>query len=449
MPSPIHLNLFIQSRGHHETSWDHPGADKRSLTDLTYYRDLAQRAEAAKFDSIFFADALLLTDDAARSGRYWPEPITLLAALAATTSRVGLIATGSCTYSEPYNLARQFASIDHLSNGRAGWNIVTTWIEAVARNFGTGHTPHADRYEKGEEFVAAVKDLWDSWADDAYMDDRTPDKARGGLSANTDRITPIDYEGEHYQVAGPLNVPRPPQGRPVLVQAGASDRGRDFAATHAEAIFTAHLEKETAQEFYADIKQRAGDFGRNPHQVVVLPGLNPVIGDTDAEAKRLLLELNDRMDPEVGRRTLSQRFAGHDFSHLGWDQKLTADDFPDPEGLETMKSRAALIVRIVEKEGLTLRELLARFAGGRGHYTTAGTAEQIADLIQDWCSDGDGGKAADGFNVMPPVIPEMMDPFIDQVIPILQERGLFRTEYEGTTLRDHFGLDRPASRFFS
>jgi FMN-dependent oxidoreductase (nitrilotriacetate monooxygenase family) len=440
MPRQLHINLFIQSRGHHETSWDHPGADTRSLTDLAYYQDLARRAEAAKFDSIFFADALLLTDDAARSGRYWPEPITLLAALAASTERVGLIATGSCTYSQPYNLARQFASIDHLSNGRAGWNIVTTWIEAVARNFGTGHTPHADRYTKGEEFVAAVKDLWDSWADDAYVDDRSG----GGVSGNMDRITPIDFEGEYYQVAGPLNVPRPPQGRPVLVQAGASDRGRDFAATHAEAVFTAHLELETAQEFYADLKKRAAGFGRNADQVVILPGLNPVIGGTEAEAKRLLLELNDRMDPEVGRRTLSQRFAGHDFSHLDWDQKLTADDFPDPDGLETMKSRAALIVRIVEKEGLTLRELLARFAGGRGHYTYAGTPDQVADLIQDWFENG----AADGFNFMPPVIPSMMDPFITEVVPILQARGLFRTEYEGTTLREHLGLDRPASRFF-
>jgi len=290
-----------------------------------------------------------------------------------------------------------------------------------------------------------VKDLWDSWADDALVDDRSG----GGVCGDLSRITPIDFQGEHYQVKGPLNVPRSPQGRPVLVQAGASDRGRDFAALHAEAIFTAHLEKETAQEFYKDIKARAAGFGRNAEQVVILPGLNPVLGGTEAEAKENLMELNSRMDPEVGRRTLSQRFSNHDFDHLDLDQPLKVSDFPDPNALETMKSRAALIVRIVEKEGLTLRELLARFAGGRGHYTTAGTPEQIADLIQDWCDpDAPGGPAADGFNYMPPVIPELMTPFIDEVVPLLKKRGLFRTEYEGETLRENLGLDRPKSRFF-
>jgi FMN-dependent oxidoreductase (nitrilotriacetate monooxygenase family) len=445
MPKPIHINLFIQSRGHHETAWDHPGADPRSLMDISYYVDLAKQAEAAKLDSIFFADVLMMTNDAMESGRFWPDPVIMLAAIAMQTERVGLIATGSCTYSEPYNLARQFASIDHISGGRAAWNIVTTWVEAVAANYGREHTAHGDRYERGEEFVAAVKDLWDSWADDALVDDRSG----GGVCGDLSRITPIDFQGEHYQVKGPLNVPRSPQGRPVLVQAGASDRGRDFAALHAEAIFTAHLEKETAQEFYKDIKARAAGFGRNAEQVVILPGLNPVLGGTEAEAKENLMELNSRMDPEVGRRTLSQRFSNHDFDHLDLDQPLKVSDFPDPNALETMKSRAALIVRIVEKEGLTLRELLARFAGGRGHYTTAGTPEQIADLIQDWCDpDAPGGPAADGFNYMPPVIPELMTPFIDEVVPLLKKRGLFRTEYEGETLRENLGLDRPKSRFF-
>ena len=408
--------------------------------DINYYADLAQQAEAARFDSIFFADVLMLTEDAMKTGRFWPDPVIMLAALAMKTEHIGLVATGSCTYSEPYNLARQFASIDHISGGRAAWNIVTTWVEAVAANYGREHTAHGDRYEMGEEFVSSVKDLWDSWADDALVDDRSGD----GLCGDTSRITPVNFEGAYYQVAGALNVPRSPQGRPVLVQAGASDRGRDFAAKHAEAIFTAHLEKETAQEFYTDIKKRAKGFGRDANQTVVLPGLNPVIGGTEAEAKQNLLDLNSRMDPEVGRRTLSQRFAGHDFSHLDLDEPLKVSDFPDPDKLETMKSRAALIVRIVGNEGLTLRELLARFAGGRGHYTTAGTPEQIADLIEDWCTDG----AADGFNYMPPVIPALMTPFIDEVIPLLQKRGLFRTEYEGATLRENLGLDRPKSRFF-
>jgi FMN-dependent oxidoreductase (nitrilotriacetate monooxygenase family) len=439
MPRQLHLNLFIQARGHHETSWDHPGATAHKLTDLSYYQDLARRAEAARFDSIFFADSLILTGDAARSARLWLEPITLIAALAASTERIGLIATGSATYSEPFNLARQFLSIDHMSRGRVGWNIVTTWMEAAARNFGRDHHAHADRYAMADEFVAAVKGLWDSWADDAIVDDRSGH----GVYANTERIRPVDFKGAHYRVAGPLNLPRSPQGRPVLVQAGASDSGRDFASRHAEAVFTAHLEKATAQEFYADIKRRAAKAGRKPEQVVILPGLNPVIGSSEAESKRLLMELNSRMDPEIGRRTLSQRFAGHDFSHLDLDTPLTTADFPDAATLETMKSRAAMIIRLVEREHLTLRELLARFAGGRGHYTFAGTPEQVADLMEDWFSDG----AADGFNIMPPVIPVMLDPFIEHVIPILRKRGLFRHEYTGETLREHLGLDRPADGF--
>ncbi len=439
MTRQLHLNLFIQARGHHETAWDHPGATPHKLHDLSYYQDLARRAEAALFDSIFFADSLLLTGDAARSGRLWFEPITLIAALAASTERIGLIATGSCTYSEPYNLARQFLSIDHMSGGRVGWNIVTTWMDAAARNYGAEHRAHGDRYVVGDEFVEVVKGLWDTWADDAVVDDRSGH----GVYADTDRIRPLNFKGTYYNVAGPLNLPRSRQGRPVLVQAGASDAGRDFASRHAEAVFTAHLEKDTAQEFYADIKRRAAQAGRNPQQVVILPGLNPVIGSTEAESKRLLMELNSRMDPEVGRRTLSQRFAGHDFSHLDLDTPLTTKDFPDPDTLETMKSRAAMIVRIVEREGLTLRELLARFAGGRGHYTFAGTPEQVADLIEDWFRDG----AADGFNVMPPVVPVMLEPIVEHLIPILQKRGLFRREYSGRTLREHLGLDRPADRF--
>lgn len=439
MTRQLHLNLFIQARGHHETSWDHPDATPLALTDISYYQDLARRAEAAHFDSIFFADSLMLSGDAARSGRIWLEPITLLAALAVSTARIGLIATASCTYSEPYNLARQFASIDHMSHGRAGWNIVTTWMEGVARNYGRQHQAHGDRYLMGDEFVQIVKGLWDSWADDAVVDDRSG----GGVYADTDRIRPVDFVGDYYDVAGPLNLPRSPQGRPVLVQAGASDAGRDFASRHAEAVFTAHLEKATAQEFYADIKARAAKAGRKPDQLVILPGLNPVIGSTEAESKTLLLELNSRMDPEIGRRTLSKRFAGHDFSHLPLDEPLQKTDFPDPDTLNTMKSRAAMIVRLVEREGLTLRELLARFAGGRGHFTFAGTPEQVADLMTDWFSDG----AADGFNVMPPILPAMLDPFVDEVIPLLQKRGLFRTEYTGETLRDHLGLDRPGDGF--
>jgi len=435
MTRRMHLNLFIQSRGHHEASWRHPAASPLPLTDIRYYQDVAQRAEAGRFDSIFLADQLALDGDVARAGRSWLEPITVLAALATSTRHIGLIATASTTYTEPFNLARQFASIDHMSNGRAGWNIVTSWLAAAARNYGgTGQVSHADRYARGEEFVQVVKALWDSWADDAVVDDRA-----GGQYARADRIRPINHEGEHYKVAGPLNLPRSPQGRPVFVQAGSSDTGRRFAARHAEAVFTAQMEKAAARDFYADIKALAVAEGRVPDQVLILPGLSPLIADTEAEAQRQARELNDLTDPEVGRKRLSGRFGGHDFSHLPLDKPLAPEDFPDPSTVEAARSRTEVIVGLVKREKPTLRQLLAYLAGARGHYTTAGTPEQIADLMESWFTEG----AADGFNVMPPVLPAMLDVFIAEVIPMLQKRGLFRTEYEGETLRDHYGLDRP------
>src|SRR3954465_6538418 len=258
MKRQLHLNLFIHSRGHHEASWRHPAASPLALTDIRYYQNLAQRAEAALFDSIFLADQLALGDDVAQAARTWLEPITTLAALAVATSRIGMIATASTTYTEPFNLARQFASLDHISNGRVAWNIVTSWLATAAANFGgSGQVSHADRYARGEEFMAVVKALWDSWADDAVIDNRDR-----GLYANPDRIRPIKHKGEYYQVAGPLNLPRTPQGRPVFVQAGSSDTGRRFAARHAEAVFTAHMEKATAQTFYADLKTLVAAEGR-------------------------------------------------------------------------------------------------------------------------------------------------------------------------------------------
>src|SRR6187455_1133425 len=250
MKRQLHLNLFIHSRGHHEASWRHPASSPLPLTDIRYYQDLAQRAEAGLFDSIFLADQLALGDDTSQAARTWLEPVTVLAAMAVVTSRIGLIATASTTYMEPFNLARQFGSLDHISNGRVGWNIVTSWLATAARNYGgTGQVSHADRYARGEEFMTVVKALWDSWADDAVVDDRA-----NGAYAHADRIRPIDHRGAHYKVAGPLNIPRGPQGRPVFVQAGSSDTGRRFAARHAEAIFTAHLEKVTAKAFYEDLK---------------------------------------------------------------------------------------------------------------------------------------------------------------------------------------------------
>ncbi len=439
MKRQLHLNLFIQSRGHHEASWRHPAASPLALTDFHYYRDLAQRAEAGLFDSIFLADTLALADTVGHAASSWLEPVTTLGALASATSRIGLIATASTTYTEPFNLARQFASLDHISGGRVGWNIVTTWLAAAAGNYGgAGLVDHADRYARGEEFMQVVKGLWDSWADDAVLDDRA-----GGRYARPERIRAIDHAGPHYRVAGPLNMPRGPQGRPVFVQAGSSETGRRFAARHAEAVFTAQMEKTTAQAFYADLKALVAAEGRRPEQVLILPGLSPVIGATESDARRIARELNDLTDPEVGRRRLSGRFGGHDFSHLPLDRPLVPEDFPDPATVQAARSRTEVIVGLVKREKPTLRQLLAYLAGARGHFTTAGTPEQIADLIEDWFAAG----AADGFNLMPPVLPAMLEVFVTEVVPLLQRRGIFRTTYDGDTLRDHFGLTRPADGF--
>ncbi len=436
MKRQLHLNLFINSRGHHEASWRHTGSSPLPLTDVQYYVDCTQKAEAAAFDSVFLADLLAVPEDVDRAARCWLEPVTTLGALAMVTSRIGLIATASTTYAEPFNLARQFASLDHVSAGRIGWNIVTSFMPAAGRNFGNiGRPTHRERYQRAEEFVRLCKALWDSWHDDAVVDDRT-----GGRYANKDRIKAINHSGEHYSVAGPLNLPRCPQGRPVLVQAGSSDDGISFAAKHAEAVFTAHLEKETAQSFYRDLKGQAVDIGRPADQVMILPGLSPIIGGTESEAKRLARELDDLCDYEVGRKRLSDHFGGHDFSHLPLDRPLHPEELPDPARNEAARSRSELIVSAVRRDGLTLRQLLNKLSQARGHFAFAGTPEQLAELMEDWVDDG----AADGFNLMPPLLPAMLEVFIAEVVPILRRRGRFRGSYQGTTLREHYGLHRPA-----
>ena len=438
MTRQLHLNLFIHGRGHHEAAWRHPSASTLALTDIRYYTGLAQQAEAGCFDSVFLADTLAANEDIASAPRIWLEPLTALSAMAMATQRIGLIATCSTTYTEPFNLARQFASLDHITGGRVGWNIVTTWLVAASANYGAaGQLSHAERYARAEEYLQVVKALWDSWTDDAVIDDRA-----AGVYARPGTIRPIDHNGACYHVAGPLNVPRGPQGRPVFVQAGSSETGRGFAARHAEAVFTAQMEKATAKAFYADLKRIAVAEGRDPAQVLILPGLSPVIGGTEAAAHRIARELNDLSDPEVGRKRLSGRFGGHDFSHLPLDTRLRPEDFPDPASVEAARSRTEVIVGLVRREQPTLRQLLGYMAGARGHFVTAGAPEQIADLIEDWFGDG----AADGFNLMPPVLPAMLEVFVAEVVPLLRRRGLFRSEYAGETLRQHYGLARPELR---
>lgn len=435
MKRPLHLNLFIYGRGHHEAAWRHPKSSKHSVTDIDLYIECARKAEAACFDAIFLADVLNLPHDADSSARIWLEPISALGAIAQSTNRIGLIATASTTHTEPFNLARQFCSLDHISRGRVGWNIVTSFSIDGSRNYGgEGRLEHKERYEVGEEFVNLTKALWNSWSDDALVDDR-----EAGVFFRKDRVKEVGHKGKHFDVAGPLNLPRSPQGWPVLVQAGSSDAGKAFAARHAEAVFTAHIQKSTAQTFYKDIKAAVIAAGRPADQLLVLPGISPMIGGTEAEAKRLQQDLNELSDIDVGLARLSDRFDGYDFSHIKLDQILRPEDFPNPGDSQSSRGRTELIVGVVEREQLTMRQLLGRLAGARGHFVVAGAPEQIADVIEDWIDSG----AADGFNVMPPIVPWMLDVFAEEVVPLLQRRGRFRTEYEGTTLREHYGLERP------
>jgi FMN-dependent oxidoreductase (nitrilotriacetate monooxygenase family) len=439
MTRELSLNAFLLDTGHHEASWRYPESSAERIVDVTYYQDLARRAEAAKLDAVFFADVPATMTDTPYRPTGHLEPITLLTAIATVTDKLGLIATASTTFNEPYNLARLFASLDHISQGRSGWNIVTTYSEAAAHNFGLSGTPSdEERYARAQEFVDVVGKLWDSWEDGAVIADRD-----SGHYHHPDKVHVIDHVGQHLRVRGPLNSPRTPQGRPVYIQAGSSNEGRAFAARNAEAIFTAHQTLGDAQAFYADIKSKVRGFGRNPDHVRILPGISPFLGDTPAEAEDLYREFNELTVPAYGVIQL-EKFVGVRLDHLELDERVPAELFGGAGNvLDNTRSRRQVVANIVERDRPTLRELLHRIAGGRGHNVVHGTPTQIADIIQEWAENG----AADGFNVMPPLLPQLLDTFIDQVVPILQDRGLFRTEYTGSTLRDHYGLPRPDSQY--
>ncbi|GAB1646537.1 LLM class flavin-dependent oxidoreductase [Krasilnikovia sp. MM14-A1259] len=435
-PGQLHLNAFLMGVGHHEASWRLPQSDPYAHVDVAHYQNLARIAERGRLDSVFLADGPVLWDQVERRPSGTLEPTVLLTALAGVTERIGLIATASTTYNEPYNLARRFASLDLISGGRAGWNIVTTAGLDAARNFNLDHLPaHAERYERAAEFLDVSLKLWDSWDDDVIL----ADKERG-VWGDSDLIYPPAHEGRFYRVAGALNVPRSAQGHPLLVQAGSSENGRTFAARYAEAVFTAHQRLADAQEFYDDLKRRAAEHGRDPDHVKILPGIVPVIGDTEAQARELDAELNRLIRPEFALPGLAE-LLGMDVAELRLDSELPAH-LPEEDELEGAKSRRTLVVNLGRRERLTVREIIARLGGGRGHRTFAGTPAQVADAITGWYDAG----AADGFNIMPPVLPGGLELFVDRVVPILQERGRFRTEYTGRTLREHYGLPRSANR---
>ncbi|WP_263226564.1 LLM class flavin-dependent oxidoreductase [Pseudomonas alabamensis] len=442
MNTPVrHMSLgaFVMATGHHVAAWRHPEVPSDPL-DFAIYRRVAHIAEAACFDALFIADSVAAPSDAlashsARSVHF--EPLTLLSALSAVTERIGLISTATTSYNEPYHVARAFASLDHLSGGRAGWNLVTSDAAAEAGNFGRdAHIPHAERYARAREFQQVVQGLWDSWADDAFVRDKTV-----GLFHRPDGVRRLDHRGEHFSVDGPLNVARSPQGRPVLVQAGSSEVGRELAAQSAEVVFTAQPSLAKAQAFYADVKGRLARFRRSTEALKIMPGVYVVTASSEAEAQAKHAHFQALVDPRVGVALLGRMLGNFDLSGYPLDGPLP--DLPLTENGQ--RSRQQLLTELAGDEQLTLAQLGRRIAGGRGHYTVIGTPVQVADALQAWFEHG----AADGFNVLVPHLPQGLEDFATHVVPELQRRGLFRQRYEGRTLRDHLGLQRPANPYFT
>lgn len=438
MTRQIKLGAFLPGGGQHIAAWRHPGSAADGATSFEFHKQLAQTAERGLFDAYFLADNLSIGLGSREGGNAKIagfEPVTLFAALAPLTRNIGFIATSSTSYEEPFTVARKFASLDLLSDGRAGWNVVTSAGDDTARNFNRDSQPtHADRYDRAQEHVGVVKALWDSWEDDAFIRDKT-----SGRFYDNAKLHEANHRGTHFSVKGPLNVPRSAQGHPVIVQAGQSEDGRELAAQSAEVIFTAHQNLQSAQAFYRDIKSRAGAAGRNPDHVLIMPGVAPFVGRTEAEARKKYQKLNDLILPEDGVALLNG-LAGGTLDLRGYPL-----DGPLPVSVETegMKSRQALIREIADENGFTIRELYQWVATARGHFTIVGSAEQIADELESWFRN----EAADGFNILPPWLPGALDDFIDLVIPELQRRGLFRTAYEGKTLRENLGLPRPVNRW--
>lgn len=432
----MNLNLFLMSTGHHEASWRHPDTFPDQIQNIRYYQKLAQTAERAKLDSVFLADGLAAWNSSKYALQGGLEPFTFLSALSAVTERIGLIGTVSTTYNEPYHVARKFASLDHISEGRAGWNIVTSGSEIEAQNFGReAHLEHGARYERANEFLGVATKLWDSWEDDARIIDK-----QSGIFADTDKIRPIEHKEDWFSVRGSLNVPRPPQGYPLLVQAGSSDDGKAFAAQWAEAIFTAQQTLENAQAFYQDVKARVTQYDRSPEEIKILPGISAIIGETETEAKEKEAHLHELIAPE---RALQQLSGILKVDLLEYPLDGPLPELPSVDEINGNKSRFQLVADLAQREKLTIRQLIFRLAGGRGHHTFAGTATQVADELEAWFEVG----AADGFNIMPAILPGGLDDFVTLVVPELQRRGLFRTEYRGSTLREHYGLPRPKNQF--
>ncbi|MCC3701792.1 LLM class flavin-dependent oxidoreductase [Rouxiella badensis] len=424
-PRQMRLGLFVQPLGHHVSGWR---LTQRlgSPTDIDWLISIAKKAEEGTFDMFFVGDALATNVHRLPSTMARLEPLTLLSAVAVNTRHIGLAATASTTFSDPFTLARSFSSLDHISRGRAAWNVVTSYSNDVARNFSKEDMPgHADRYAKATEFLQVTNKLWEGWQEGAVIANKD-----SGQYFVDDKINAIDHRGEHYQVQGPLNITRSPQGKPVIIEAGSSADGQKLAAQTAEVVFTASASLEEGQAFYRSQKQQVIEAGRHPDHLLILPGVMPIIGRTLEEAKETWRQLNLLVDIDNGIKQLSARF--------GLDMTQYPLDGPVPEipAVEGNQSRVKLLTDLAERENLTLRELAAIAAGSRGHRVIVGTAQDIADDLQLWVEQ----EGADGFNIMPAIIPEQLDLFVELVIPELRKRGLFRESYQFSTLRENLGL---------
>jgi FMN-dependent oxidoreductase (nitrilotriacetate monooxygenase family) len=429
----MHLGVFVLGTGNHVAGWRYPGAAD-SFQSLPVIQEIARTAERGKFDLLFLGDGLKMApgDHPSFAARF--EPLTMLSALAATTTHLGLGATSSTTYGHPFHVARTFASLDHISGGRAAWNAVTSSAKDSAGNFGRKHPDHDSRYQVAEEFVDVVRGLWDCWADDAITADRET-----GQYINPARVRPLDHVGEHFSVRGPLNIGRCPQGQPILLQAGASEPGQALAARTADVIFSVVQDFDEARDFYTGFKARLAAHGRRPDDVTILPGVMPVIGRTDAEAREKLAVLQSYVSSTNALTMLSGRL-GTDMSAYPLDGPVP--DLPLPDSSHGF---AKAMLSKARRDGMSLRDLYNLTAAARGHWVICGSPSSIADTLEAWFD----GRAADGFNILPPYFPGAFDDFVDLVVPELQRRGLYRLEYSGTTLRDHLGLSRPANRFFT
>lgn len=438
-----HLTLggFFHPTGNHVAAWLHPDSQIDAGVNFQHYVQLAQTAERAKFDLLFVADALATRDGNLEALKRWPQymayfdPTMLMAGLAAVTSHIGLVATASTSFNEPYNIARRFASLDLMSNGRAGWNVVTGSNPAEAYNFDRdGLAEHDQRYERADEFVEVCRGLWDSWEDDAFVRDR-----KTAVYFDPKKLHHLHHKGKHFSVRGPLNVARTPQGHPVLANAGVSDTGKEFAAKYAELLFTPLHTLEHAQALYKDLKGRMAKYGRAPDHLKVTPGLNVIVARTDSEAEEKHQYLQSLIHPDVGRQLLS--------TEMGIDLLPFPIDQPLPYHLidENGTAQRARLIEGARRENMTIRDMYLWYAGARGNRTLKGSTQTVADSMEEWFQK----EGVDGFLVQPGVLPSGLNDFVELVIPELQRRGLFRTEYTGRTLRENLGLPRPASRYLA